>query len=149
MIWTICFLVKENKVCLAMKKRGHGVGRWNGTGGKPLEGEELEETAKRETQEEIEVEMLDVEKVADIEFKDLPTKTSHFATAYICTKWKGTPAETDEMRPQWFDIENIPYDLMWSADKIWIPLVLSGRRVKAVFEYSEGDILEKSEITEI
>lgn len=149
MIWTICFLLKENKVCLAMKKRGHGVGRWNGTGGKPKEGENLEDTAKRETLEETGVELLNLIKVADIEFKDLPSQTSHFATAYISTKWRGKLKETEEMKPQWFEKEKIPYNQMWSADRMWIPEILKGKKIKAVFEYSEGDALANSTIVEL
>lgn len=149
MVWTICFLVKGNKVCLAMKKRGHGVGRWNGTGGKPLEGESLNDTAKRETLEEIGVIVTNLTKVAEIEFKDLPSCSSNFATAYIITEWVGKPVETGEMRPEWFETNNLPFDQMWSADKIWIPEVLAGKHIKAVFEYSEGDILIKSQIVEM
>ena len=149
MIWTICFLVKGNKVCLAMKKRGHGVGRWNGTGGKPLEGESLDVTAERETFEEIGVTLSNLTKVAEIEFKDLPSGSSHFATAYISTEWKGEPEESEEMRPEWFDAEDLPFDQMWSADKVWIPMVLSGNHIHAVFEYSEGDTLVGSYISEL
>ena len=31
---TLCFLLKNDEVLLAMKKRGFGVGKWNGVGGK-------------------------------------------------------------------------------------------------------------------
>ncbi len=39
---TLLFLIKKNDgvitdVCLAMKKRGFGAGRWNGVGGKVTE----------------------------------------------------------------------------------------------------------------
>lgn len=155
MIWTICFLVRKNKngkikeVCLAMKKRGHGVGKWNGTGGKPLEGEDLENTAKRETQEEIGILVLNIQKMAEIEFKDLARGESHFAYGYICTKWEGNPKETEEMRPQWFSVNEIPFDQMWSADKIWIPEILKGKNIKAVFEYTEGDLLSTYRIDNI
>lgn len=39
-------------VLLGMKKRGFGVGKWNGFGGKVQEGETIRECARRETQEE-------------------------------------------------------------------------------------------------
>jgi hypothetical protein len=32
-ILTLCIPIKNNKVLLGMKKRGFGVGRWNGFGG--------------------------------------------------------------------------------------------------------------------
>jgi hypothetical protein len=32
---TLLFLIKDQKILLAMKKRGFGKGRWNGVGGKP------------------------------------------------------------------------------------------------------------------
>lgn len=147
MVWTICFLVRGNKVCLAMKKRGHGVGKWNGTGGKPLEGESLDAAAKRETLEEIGVSLINLTKVAEIEFKDLPSGSSHFASVYISTEWVGEPVEMEEMRPEWFKSSSLPFDHMWSADRVWIPEVLAGRRIKAVFEYSAGDTLQNSEIT--
>ncbi|MCX6760479.1 MAG: hypothetical protein NTW46_04045 [Candidatus Nealsonbacteria bacterium] len=48
---TLVFLVKKNKgkitdICLAMKKRGFGVNRWNGVGGKLKSGESIIEAAK-------------------------------------------------------------------------------------------------------
>ena len=132
-----------------MKKRGHGVGMWNGTGGKPLENESLDATAKRETLEEIGVTLTNLKRVAKIEFKDLPSGSSHFATAYISTEWVGEPIETEEMRPEWFEADKLPFDQMWSADKIWIPEILAGKRIKAVFAYSEGDILKSSQISEL
>lgn len=56
---TLCFLMRtmagENEILLAMKKRGFGVGKWNGVGGKPQDGESIEKAAIREMQEEISV----------------------------------------------------------------------------------------------
>lgn len=31
------------------------------------------------------------------------------------------------MRPQWFDIKDIPYEQMWEDDKIWLPELLKGQ----------------------
>ena len=52
---TLGFLVKDNKVLLAMKKRGFGVGRWNGIGGKLEVNESPESAMKREANEEINI----------------------------------------------------------------------------------------------
>src|SRR3954465_14054964 len=50
---SLCLLVREGEVLLARKKRGFGLGKWNGVGGKPEPGETIDETAIRETEEEI------------------------------------------------------------------------------------------------
>ena len=50
---TILFLIRDNQILLAMKKRGFGAGRFNGVGGKPEGDETIEQTAIRECQEEI------------------------------------------------------------------------------------------------
>lgn len=31
------------------------------------------------------------------------------------------------MRPQWFNIADIPYEQMWEDDKIWLPELLKGQ----------------------
>ena len=47
------FIVKDNQVLLAMKKRGFGEGWWNGAGGKIKEGETPLEAILREMQEDV------------------------------------------------------------------------------------------------
>ncbi len=49
--WTA--LMRDGEILLAMKKRGFGVGKWNGAGGKVTDGETVEAAAIREFQEEI------------------------------------------------------------------------------------------------
>lgn len=42
------------------------------------------------------------------------------------------------MKPQWFNIDQIPYDEMWDDDKIWLPRVISGENVEYNFNFDEN-----------
>ena len=44
---TLVLVVQPGRVLLGMKKRGFGVGKWNGFGGKVQPGESIEEAARR------------------------------------------------------------------------------------------------------
>ncbi len=149
---TIVFLVKKieekiTEVCLAMKKRGFGVNRWNGLGGKVEKDEEILEGAMRETEEEIEVQIKQSNKVAEISFyfphNELWNQKAH---VYICENWDGEPKETEEMRPDWFKVDEIPYSDMWPADKYWILEVMNGKIIKATFVLGEGDVVREKTV---
>lgn len=143
---TLCFLIKDDKVLLAMKKRGFGKNRWNGVGGKPDKNESILKCAIRETQEEIGVIPKNLKKlgVLDFYFPYVPIKESwnQQVIVYISNEWDGKPQETEEMKPEWFDINKIPYDKMWSDDPIWLPHVLAGKRVRAEFAFGKKDNTE-------
>jgi hypothetical protein len=55
---------------------------------------------------------------------------------FLCKQWQGEPSESEEMAPEWFDLDKIPYDQMWATDKNWMPVILSGKSVKAVFYFN-------------
>ena len=136
---TIVLFVKDNTILLAMKKRGHGSGKWNGTGGKSLPGETIEQAAIREAQEEIGMIPVSLKKVGHITFIFPPEKNfNHQSTVFTCDKWEGEPVESEEMRPQWFEIENIPYSEMWESDRHWLPKVLAGKLIVATVDSSNG-----------
>ena len=44
---TLAFLLDGNRILLGFKKRGFGMGKWNGFGGKVENGETIEQAAKR------------------------------------------------------------------------------------------------------
>jgi hypothetical protein len=53
----------------------------------------------------------------------------------------GEPTETEEMKPEWFDISRIPYDEMWEDDRIWIPRMLAGEKIEYNFYFgNDGKI---------
>lgn len=144
---TICLLRKDNEVLLAMKKRGFGAGKWNGVGGKVKEGETAEQAAIRETQEEIGVTLTVLKQMAvlDFHFPDIPAEKDwdQQVVVFMSDKWTGDPIESEEMKPQWYETSEIPYDQMWSDDILWMPKVLSGQKVKAKFIFSgESDLKE-------
>jgi len=149
---TLVFLVKRtprgvSHICLGMKKRGFGAGRWNGVGGKVEKDETLEGAAAREAREEFGIETGELSKVGELLF-NFPHSPSWdlFVHAYLCTSWKGEPRESDEMAPKWFPVGKIPYDSMWPDDKFWLPQVLAGGRVKANFVFGEGDVIRESSV---
>lgn len=136
---TLLLLKKENQILLAMKKRGFGEGKFNGVGGK-IEANETPEMAMiRETQEEILVTPTEYTKVGIIEFIEYfkGSKANIIFHLFVATNWVGEPQESEEMKPQWFDIDNIPYDQMFKDDKYWMPYVLEGKKINGFFEFDE------------
>ena len=47
----------------------------------------------------------------------------------------GEIKESEEMKPKWFKIEEMPYDKMWLDDIYWHPVWLKGQQFKAYFLY--------------
>lgn len=144
---TLLFLRRDGEIMLAMKKRGFGVGKWNGAGGKVEPGETHEQAAVRECQEEIGVTPQDLQKIGELHFYDLPD-VDHYCHIYTATEWDGDPHETEEMRPQWFKLADIPYDQMWPDDELWMPLLLAGKRFKGRV-VMEHDRLRESSFQEV
>ena len=59
-------------------------------------------------------------------------------------KYSGEATETEEMRPKWFDLDNIPYEEMWPDDKCWMPIFLRGEKFKGrIYFKDQNTILEK------
>lgn len=149
---TLLFLVKREHdnvtdICLAMKKRGFGMGRWNGVGGKLDEGETIEQAVVRETQEEIGVTPTHYKKIAEIHFhfRDQPDWDQK-CHVYFCDAWEGEPSESEEMDPKWYKVDSIPFDSMWPDDIYWLPQVLENNLVQASFTFAPGDVVLEQEI---
>ena len=150
---TLCLLVKENEICLAMKKRGFGIDKWNGYGGKIEAGETVERAAVREIKEEIgvEVDESNLQLAAKFIFY-FPYKPEwdHNVVVFLIRKWQGEPIETEEMRPQWFGFDQIPFESMWPDDRIWLPEVLAGKKLEGEWYFAEnGSDFEKYTLIEI
>jgi 8-oxo-dGTP pyrophosphatase MutT (NUDIX family) len=146
---TNVFLVKGDVVCLGMKKRGFGVGNWNGTGGKIEANESVEDAAKREAKEEFGVELNKVENVGEtlFVFKDGLEIHCHI---FVCRDWKGEAVEGEEMAPKWFKINNLPLDSMWSTDISWLPMILDGKKVKGTYYFNDdAKTVERFDLKEI
>lgn len=128
---TLCFPVvgtPPRKVLLGLKKRGIGTGKYYGFGGKVESDEQVEDAVMRELEEEsgLVIVKTALENKGFIEF--LPQFSR--AHLYVVKKWEGEPHETDEMKPEWFEIERIPYESMWRTDREWMPMLLAGKRVE-------------------
>ncbi|EAU82922.2 nudix-type domain-containing protein 1 isoform p22 [Coprinopsis cinerea okayama7 len=125
-----------------MKKRGWGIGKYNGFGGKVEPNESSLDAAKRELHEE-----------AGVTIPPTPGSITHAGTLLFLTssvewafhidiyrvdKFEGEITESDEMKPEWFSINPepsvsnglppIPYDKMWETDRCWLPLLLSNKK---------------------
>lgn len=130
---TLCIVYKQKRILLGMKKRGFGVGRWNGFGGKVEEGETILEAARRELEEESGVIANEMERVGilDFEFKNDPKILQ--VHIFRVTSFDKEPVETEEMKPCWFEVDKIPFDSMWSDDIYWMPYVLEGKKFEGRF----------------
>ena len=146
---TLVFLIKKSlkgeikDICLAMKKRGFGMNRWNGVGGKvDDQNETIEDAAKRETKEEVGVIVKELNKVAELSFYFPHNPVwDQMVHVYFSENWDGEPRESEEMNPKWFSKDELPFQDMWPGDIFWFPEVVKGNLLKAMFKFGEKDVV--------
>ena len=152
-IMTLCCVYNDTHILLGeIKKNGVLNGRFNGFGGKLEEGETIAEAAVRELQEETEIVPLDMQKRGVVIFKfeedGNPFEGKPLVEVHIfsVTKFEGEPSETEEMRPQWFSLDKIPYAKMWPDDPYWLPLILEGKNIEGIFHFKDVNTIISHEI---
>ena len=148
-ILTLCIIHQHPKILLGMKKRGHGEGKWNGFGGKVEQRETIEEAARRETKEEAGVEIKEMNKLGVLEFKYQDGSGNMEVHIFYVKEFRGSPAESEEMKPRWFDVNEIPYNQMWPDDKYWLPMFLDGKKFKGKFLFDKSNEIISYALSEI
>ncbi len=139
---TLCFVLdRENKkILLGMKKRGFGIGKYNGFGGKVNSEETFKQAALREFIEEscLTAKLQDLTKVAELDFY-FPYKLEFDQTVhvYLIKEINGYAKETEEMAFKWFKLTEIPYENMWDDDKYWLPKIIEGKKLSASFVFKD------------
>ncbi len=144
-VQTVVFIIKDEQVLLGLKKKGFGERKWNGFGGKKNPGETLEECARREVAEEAFIELGDLEQFAVSEFHFGEQPKFYEVHHFVSRDFKGTPQESEEMKPAWFSIYDMPYKDMWPDLAYWWEShFLKGKKFKNYFLYTpEGEVVEK------
>jgi 8-oxo-dGTP diphosphatase/2-hydroxy-dATP diphosphatase len=165
----------RNEVLLGMKKRGFGMGKWNGFGGKIEPGETIPQATVRgttlcslcavlsdcsftELREEagvtvaaqylkqhglLEFEMRPEERDEETEILEVHVfKIDHQNT-------EGEPLETEEMKPQWFPLNAVPYHQMWPDDKYWYPLLFQNKFFQGYFVFQGHDNILSHDLREV
>lgn len=143
----LVFLIANNSVLLATKMKKIGKGRLNGYGG----GIEAEETSRQAAMRELEEETRgnrdfgvtvnyeDLEKVAIMDFHNTTEENEIFICkvhVFLARSWEGLVISTEDMaNPTWYKMDNLPLDKMCPADKVWLPLVLSGKKIRGFAKY--------------
>src|SRR5680860_463728 len=101
---TLCVVHQQGKVLLGMKKRGFGSGKWNGFGGKVEPKETIESATKRETFEEVGINVQKLYKKGILQFSFIGQPDVLEVHIFKTDAFNGDPKESDEMKPQWLSL---------------------------------------------
>ncbi|XP_062846461.1 oxidized purine nucleoside triphosphate hydrolase [Trichomycterus rosablanca] len=146
---TLVLVVQPKRVLLGMKKRGFGAGKWNGFGGKVQPGESIEQAARRELLEESGLTTDTLHKIGNITFEFVGETELMDVHVFRADTYNGEPTESEEMRPQWFDVDKIPFGEMWADDIMWFPLMLQKKKFLGYFKFQGHDLILEHKLREV
>uniref|UniRef100_A0A674GV80 Nudix hydrolase 1 n=1 Tax=Taeniopygia guttata TaxID=59729 RepID=A0A674GV80_TAEGU len=61
----------------------------------------------------------------------------------------GEPTESEEMRPQWFQLDEVPFHHMWPDDSYWFPLLLQRKLFRGYFKFQGQDTILEHSLKEV
>jgi 8-oxo-dGTP diphosphatase len=137
---TLCFVLDKGRILMIRKKRGLGAGKINGVGGRLERGELPLAGILREAQEELGITLIDPKKRGELHFQFLDGY-SLFCTVFVASRFDGTPIETEEAVPLWFNIGQLPFEEMWEDDELWLPQALEGKSFRGFFVFDGEKML--------
>ena len=141
---TLLFVLRDGQALLIHKKRGLGAGKINAPGGRLENGETPLAAAIRETQEEICVTPSGIQAAGELMFQFVDGFSIH-GYVFTATGYTGEPRETDEAIPIWTSTDALPYHRMWADDRVWMPLLLQGKKFIGRFLF-DGDLMLGCEV---
>lgn len=134
----LCFPVAAGQVLLGHKKTGFGKGNIVGIGGGIEVHETPEQAALRELLEESGL-VGDPEALShrgQVTFLFPTRETWNMRVQlFVLRAWAGNPIETTEIRPEWFALDRIPFDLMWVDAQHWLLRILQGEHLNVLATY--------------
>lgn len=136
----LMFVQDGPSVLLINKKRGLGAEKVNAPGGRLEQGESFLEAAIRECQEEVRITPVHPKKVGELFFR-FTNGHSIYGEVFWSTTHIGKAGETDEADPFWCPLHELPYDRMWSDDRIWLPAVVLGHHIRGFFDFRDDLML--------
>ena len=150
-ILTLVLIINQEKqrVLLGMKKRGFGEGWWNGFGGKLKKGESIEECAERETLEECGLKLEKFEQIGKMVFEFVGDPVLLDVTVFRSDEYSGELVESEEMRPQWFNFDDVPFDKMWPDDHLWYPYLFKNQKFTAKYLFEGHEKILKHDIKQV
>lgn len=137
---TLVFLIEGQRVLLIDKKTGHGAGKVNAPGGKLEPGESPEDCAVREVEEEVGITVEAPRLHAELAFAEA-RGSQWFGYVFVARAYRGVLVETAEAKPSWHSLNAIPYGRMWEDDRVWVPRIVAGERVRGRFLFRRGLLL--------
>ncbi len=134
----LCFLFRDSaagrQVLLGLKKTGFGTGRIVTLGGKIEPGETPAAAAVREVREEsgIFVEEKDLSPLGTVRWS-FPARPQWNMEAAVFTaeRFSGTATDSDEVDPEWFPVDALPWEGMWDDAAYWLPQIIDGTWIDA------------------
>jgi 8-oxo-dGTP diphosphatase len=157
---TLALIQREGPKKQVLLVRSKKTGVWNGPGGYvdqialssgTLTSEGLKDGVARETKEETGyvLNLYILDPVADI-FFHFEGRLEHYVHVFRTFDFSGSPkpgGEISELR--WFNIDDLPWNEMWAADKYWWPQLLVGKRIKdipSIYYNKDGSALEREPV---
>ncbi|MCP2030956.1 8-oxo-dGTP diphosphatase [Okibacterium sp. HSC-33S16] len=128
----VCYILSDTpeagyRVLLGRKKKGLGLGKLVGPGGKLEPGESPQQAVVREVLEEsgLRVRKSDLILLGRIRYEFPQRKAwSQVSWVFATRAWEGSIIESDELLLEWVPVAGIPFAEMWDDAKFWLPNVL-------------------------
>ena len=152
---TLCFVFRrgdrgQRQILLGRKKKGFGAGKIMGLGGHVDPGESELDCALREVHEEAGIIIAPGSATWRAEFDFVfPTRPEWNAivTVFFGERWSGRVQGSEEISPQWFDVDSPPFDQMWDDESHWLPRVLAGELLTGTITYDDsGTLVKRAEL---
>lgn len=144
---TLIFVVRDGQILLIEKKRGLGAGKINGPGGRLDAGETPEQCAAREIEEELGIKPIGLQRSGELRFRFAGNGklSGHSIHCYVyrADDYAGELIETDEAKPCWTPVDQIPFDRMWADDVFWLPSLIEGKSFTGDFVFDDDKLLWK------
>ena len=142
---TVSIIYQHPRILLGMKKQKFGKGMYNGFGGGIENGETEIDSVVRETYEEAGITIINPKKMGKILFEFETDEQNHLVYFFRVEEYLGAQKESNEMLPKWFNVDEIPYNQMWSDDVYWLPLLLDGKKFEGNFVFDEkGEMVRRT-----